>query len=130
MSTNKRNGTTRNSFQIIRAVTRPCEHNTSEAFSINIYLTTKGDFISVHSLSSVPLLQENEQRPREPRPISRPSCQQSGRGVSLKGTAVLLIRDGSHTTFSFVLKQSVHPGNQTCDLLVASLHLCPRIKVF
>lgn len=117
ITTNKRNGTTHSLFQVIRAVTWPCEHSTLEAFSIHIYLTTTGDFIGVHNLGSLPLLQEKQQKPREPAPNSHLSCQQLRWGVLLKGTGVLGIRDGSQTAFSFVPKQC-----PTCNLLVASLH--------
>lgn len=135
ITTNKRNGTTRSLFQVIRAVTCPCEY-TLEAFSIHIYLTTTGDFISIHNLGSLPLLQEKQQKPREPASNSRPSCQQSGWGVLLKSTGLLGIRDGSQTAFSFVLKQC--PSRESnlwpsaCKLVLSAFIfycLCPRIYV-
>lgn len=73
ITTNKRNGTTRSLFRIICAVTRPCEHNPLDAFSIHSYLTAKEDFISIRNLASPPLLQEKQLKPRKAAPNSYPA---------------------------------------------------------
>lgn len=83
--------------------------STLEAFSID--LTTRGGVVSVQRRSFCASAAGEATERRSTRSNLPPVLTTIRVGVLLKGIAVLVIRDGSHTAFPFALKQTVHPGN-------------------